>query len=277
MADPDDDLAAAAADLAASLEALRDDVAPRPRRGPLGLPRPPRPVEVLRFADNHAIPTAIALLEANVRALKLLRAALRLADPERSATRDALSEGGDTAAARVGEVGREALRQADSALEDLLDAVEGGALPPDADARDVVADARRLRAEIDERLAEAGGSADGAAATDDSEPPGAADEGPLPGGDEPVGEDRGTTIDVEAELESIRSEVGDGEAASDDATGERDGDEREVADGDAAVEGDDAADGDAAADTDVADGDDAVDGTAPDGDDGEPDDAGEAA
>ncbi len=76
-----DDLAAAAADLAASLEALRDDVAPRPRRGPFGLPRPPRPVELLRFADDHAIPTVIALLEANVRALELLRAALRLADP----------------------------------------------------------------------------------------------------------------------------------------------------------------------------------------------------
>lgn len=191
MADPDDDLARAVADLVASLGDLRDDLAPRRPRGPPGLPLAPRPAEVLRFADDHAIPTAIAVLEANVRALELLRAAIRLADPDR----EAAPAGGESAVARAGTVGREALVRADEALDDLVAAVEEGALPPDADARAVVEDARRLRAEIDDRLAAAERSADGG--------------------------DSDASVDVEAELESIRSEV-DGEAApaDEDSTGD---------------------------------------------------------
>ena len=47
--------------------------------------RPPTPGELLRFTEEYTIPTVIAVLEANVRALELLQRVLRLADPVRAA------------------------------------------------------------------------------------------------------------------------------------------------------------------------------------------------
>ena len=64
------------AELETQVEELRREIGPP--RGPLGLPRPPSPGELLRFADEHAIPTTIAILEANVRALEALREAIGL-------------------------------------------------------------------------------------------------------------------------------------------------------------------------------------------------------
>ena len=65
------------AELEARIEELSVELG-EPPRGPLGLPRPPTPGELLAFVDDHAIPTTIAVLEANVRALKALRGAIKL-------------------------------------------------------------------------------------------------------------------------------------------------------------------------------------------------------
>jgi hypothetical protein len=150
------------AELETQIEELRRQIGPP--RGPLGLPRPPSPGELLRFADEHAIPTTIAILEANVRALEALRDAIgllrRVEDRDRRERSEGLRDRTDTLA-------REAIEEFDRAVMDLAEAVEGGGLPDEEEARSVLREARTVREE---------------AAS-------------------------GTEIDVEAELDSIREEV----------------------------------------------------------------------
>jgi len=167
------------AELEARIEELRRDV--RPPRGPFGLPRPPTPGEVLRFVDEQALPTAIAALEANVRALEALREAIRLL--RRVEDRD-LGEQTGNLRERTDSLAREAIREFDRAVTDLGEAVEGGGLPDDERARSVLQEARAVREEVRSALE------NGAARSD------------------------GTEIDVEGELESIREEV-HGEDAGD--------------------------------------------------------------
>jgi len=179
---PDDpDLLRLTADLARSLRDLQRELEPR-RRG-----RPPSPRSLLRLADEVAIPAAILVLETNVRALQLLQRAIRLAD-------DRPTDGATTESAvrdRAADLSRVTLERLDSALADVQDAIEGR--PPDDDARQLLDEARELRAEIDtrpqperddsrDRSADLG---DEAAATTD------------------------VPVDVEAELQSIRDEVDD--------------------------------------------------------------------
>lgn len=208
MTDADrDDLAERVAALEDAVDELRADR--RPPRGPLGVPRPPTPREALRFADDYAIPTAIAVLEANVRALELLQAAL-------DATRRA-----DAAGDRAETASRSALERADRALDRLLAEFEDGGLPSDDDARAVVQEARRLRDEIDDRLADAAGNgADASGATDGTD---GAD------GDETSEADDGVEIDVEGELASIKTELDRDATRADDGAG----DDAEPDDGDA--------------------------------------------
>lgn len=178
LADRLDDLEATLSDLRAQLES--------PRRR--GLPRrPPSPRELLRFTDEYAIPTAIAMLEANVRALELLRAGIRATDPDHAA---------DTATSAVRDgvtgVSRATLDRLDRGLAELESSLSGGGTPRNPEARELVAEARRLNDEIADRLA-AGGA---------------------PGREESV------RIDVDSELESIREEVSeeDDDAAPPDDT-----------------------------------------------------------
>ncbi|MFB6084151.1 MAG: hypothetical protein ABEJ94_07900 [Halorientalis sp.] len=178
----DEDLARLAADLARSLRDLQRELEPGRRRRL----RPPSPRELLRFTDEVAIPGAILFLETNVRALRLLQRAIRLADPERGVTDD-----GDAAVRdRAVQLSRTTVRKLDDVLADVQDAVEGR--PTDDEAERVLAEARSLRDEIDDRLA--------AEPASDAPDVDSADDASVP-------------VDVDAELRSIKDDLdgGDGD------------------------------------------------------------------
>lgn len=169
----DEDLKERVEQLETTLEQLRVELADPPR-GPLGLPRPPTPRELLRVTDQHVIPTTIAILEATIRSLELLQRGLRLAEPERAARGEAAN-----LRARTEELSHETLERLDDALAELQRALEESSLPRNPEARDIVEDARRLNEDIRDRLA----SAEDGHATD-----------------------RGD-IDVDSELQSIKDEL----------------------------------------------------------------------
>lgn len=197
---PDDDLADLADDLAGTLEELRQELRTQTPRGPLGLPRPPTPRELLRFTDEFAIPTAIAVLEANIRALELLQGTIRLVETEREAA-DRTRRTRDRAEA----VSRTTLDRLDDALHDLQRAASEGALPSDADARRIIEDARALRADLEERLRGAEADADALRRRERDEGTVIDVEGPDDSRDGD-GEDE-PDIDVEEELDSIRADL----------------------------------------------------------------------
>lgn len=210
------DLEDLSAELSSTLRDLRRELGPD--RGPFDLPRPPSPREVLRFTESYAIPTAIAVLEANIRALEMLAAAIRAV--EGSAT------GAERARDRAESVSRASLDRLDDALGDIQDAIEGR---PDNDAaRRLLEDARTLRDEIDERLRSApgargtgssggrggrGGGSGGRGGRGRSDPGGGDTDGDGEAGE---GQDvHEVPVDVEGELESLRRDVDTGEEGDD--------------------------------------------------------------
>jgi hypothetical protein len=163
-------------DLARTVEELQTELGPR-QGPPL---RPPSPRDLARFTSEVTIPAIVLALETNVRALKLLQRTLRLAtgeDPRPGA-------GGSAAHERAEALGRETLSRLDDALADLQDALEGR--PPEDPARELLDEARSLRAEIDERMA--------------------ASESDL-SADRPA--EGGVDVDVESELQSIKDDLDD--------------------------------------------------------------------
>jgi len=153
--DETEELAVLLAELEETLTDLRSAVEDDVRGGGAGerrerresvLPprRPPTPGEIIRFTEQYTIPTLVAVLEATVQSLELLRAVLRLAGPgpteDRIRDRLGASEAPDTATLR-------------ETLADLRAALTGADLPEESAAASVVADARSLTADIDERLA----------------------------------------------------------------------------------------------------------------------------
>ena len=245
--DPDDgredpELAVLVEELSATLETLQDTF-DRPaggrRVGPPGPPgpAPPSPRELLRFTERYTIPTLIALLESGVRSLELLRATLRLLDGR------GMERASPATRERVEAVGRTTLDRVDRALSELGSAVEGE--PTDPDARNLLADARALRDEIDARLREA---ESGTATRDrdrDTRRTAARDSTsrqiPVRSAGESdtdeerdedgEGDDGDVPVDVDAELESIREDVAR-EGRERVAGHEEDGDEDEPGDGD---------------------------------------------
>jgi hypothetical protein len=187
---PGEDLEDRVASLETAVRELRAELRPR---GLLGLPRPPTPGELARAADEHAIPAAIASLTAAIHALELLRALLRA-----SGRRPGDAGGAETH--RSARVGTTALAHLDSALSDLSTALAGE--PPDAESRELLAEARALRAEIAERI-EAASETAAAEGTEERDSPAADDDA------------AGTAVDVEAELDSIRDELDDEDQAGD--------------------------------------------------------------
>jgi len=173
----DPELARLAADLARSLRDLQRELEPQRR----GL-RPPSLRELLRFTDEVAIPAAVLILETNVRALRLLQRAIRVADPESGRGGEATAAGTEVRD-RAAQVSRATLDRLDDALADLQDALEGR--PEDEDARQVLDEARALRDEIDERLAAETG--------------------------QPTGDPADVPVDVDAELQSLKDEFEDGD------------------------------------------------------------------
>lgn len=175
MSDADDEsIARLVADLARSLRDLQREL--DDGRGP----RPPTPGTLLRFADEVAIPGLILLLETNVRALRLLQRAIRIADGRERPARDQ----GTAARDRATQLSRTTLDGLDAALAEVQAALEGR--PPDDEARQLLEEARRLRAELDERL--------DAADPDETSDPGRSD----------------VPVDVDSELQSIRDDLDDG-------------------------------------------------------------------
>lgn len=175
------DAAGLVGDLAGTVEELQGELA-----GETGQRRTPTPRDLARFTSEVTIPAIVLVLETNVRALKLFQRALRLATGQTVSTEQSSAKARERAEA----LGRETLTRLDDALADLQESLAGR--PPDDPARELLAEARTLRQEIDERLA-AGG---------------------RPGEDETVqGTDRpgqrGVDIDVESELQSIKDDIKD--------------------------------------------------------------------
>lgn len=238
--DRDDELADLLGELADTLRRLEAEVGPdRPRRGPFGLPPPPSPRDVMRFTGEYAIPTAIAVLEVNVRILELVGAALRAgATAEESRQRR-----GEVADRLRGET----VSQLERALAEIQRAVEEGNLPQTPEVREIVEEARRLNADIREYVREADETVEDERQAErrvERRPERWSERGtsiPIDGGDEGEdAEDGGVEIDVEEELESIK----EGMANDGDDAGDEDEDEAS----DAGNEGHDAEDDDAEAD-----------------------------
>jgi hypothetical protein len=155
----DDSLDELVSDLSTTLSELQDVLddegephrsqrqQPRQRRSRRGLPSPSR---FLRFTEEHTIPTLISLLETNIRALELFGGLLRLIngrdDRQRSGNR------------RVQRTGRRTLDAVDSTLSDIQGAIDGE--PTDPEASSLLDDARSLREDINDRLADPGTTRD---------------------------------------------------------------------------------------------------------------------
>lgn len=185
MSDSRQDLPRLVGDLVETVEELQSELEPDSRL-PL---RPPTPRELARFTSEVTIPAIILALETNVRALRLLQRALRLGTGGTGGT----SATGDEARERARAVGRTTLARLEEAFTDLQDALEGR--PTDDRTRELLDDARDIRAEIDERLAR----------TD-------AEEGSRQDrARDPTTERNEVDIDVESELRSIKDDLDDGD------------------------------------------------------------------
>lgn len=190
MSRSDRDLDALADDLSDVLRDLRAELR-SPRRDP-GPFRPPTPRELLTFTERQAIPAAIGVLEANIRALELLGDAIRRVDrydgradrPDRERARP-----------RATAASRPTLDRLETALDDLQDALDGA--PAGAETRRLLDEARALREEIDRRLRE---TADRPYRARSSDTRAGAGRSPTAGGHE-------IPVDVEDELESIKRDL----------------------------------------------------------------------
>jgi len=258
----DDDFADAAEDLTRTLEDLRDELKGEVPRGPAGLPRPPSPGEVLRFADEVAIPGTIAILEVNIRLLETVQRAIRIVDTGNRAREraDEARERATDSAGRLADVSDRTLERLEGSLADLQSALESGSLPDDGAAGDLLDQARTLREDVQSRLTDArerdhtlDDFEDRAARADADRRADAANSSSVEDEDTVddatggrTGESRGVKVDVDAELETLKDRYGrqdDGPegngaaAASDGEVGESDGDVGEN-DGEDATGGD---------------------------------------
>lgn len=181
---------------------------------------------LLRLTERYAIPAAISALKATVRLLELSAEAIRLANEELEA---------EDTRARTNDV---TLDKVDSVLEEFEEALRGE--PTDPDARRLLTEARDLRTEIRDRIDTSRADQIGESANEE------ANSYNVPIREESDGEcdERDTpeqgTVDVEAELESIRHDlnVPDPEYVDDAEQAELDGDEEGTSDGLNASDGD---------------------------------------
>lgn len=234
-------------------------------RRPPRPPRPPRMREVLRFTDEYTIPTLLAILEANVRLLRLAQAGIRALDPERSVLGesddrdDEASLGGELRRA-AGDAGRLSADRLASSLSDLQRALEEADAPENPDARGLLTDARALSAEIEQRLRESREQTDltrfdrrrhERTNRDADTTPVRIEVTDGDEADEETGEaddvDAEPGVDVDAELDSIKEEMGRNAErdATEEATDVPIGGDAEEADGESDATGDDEDDDDA--------------------------------
>ncbi|MFB6130962.1 MAG: hypothetical protein ABEJ28_09095 [Salinigranum sp.] len=220
----DEDLRELLDELEDTLEALRVELETRDRRR-RPVPRPPSLGEFLRFTGEYTIPTVVAMLEATIRSLDLLREFLRMADPGRRADVD-----DHTVQTRLDDAGRfaadRATEQFSRTLEELRRALTEADLPRESESRSLIEDIRSLSEEIEYRITEADRTRDRADRSDredrwETGDRRREDRWGRRGGDRDVvridvseeGEDddgaesEGTKVDIEAELDSIKEEV----------------------------------------------------------------------
>jgi len=180
----EEDLAQLVTDLVHALRDLESEIEPPDEQPRLG---PPTPSELRRFASEVAIPGLILVLETNIRALRLLQRTLRLTSAGETASQEteALRNRAKSASAK-------SLDRLDDALGELQTAIEGR--PENEEAVALLAEARDLRDEIQNRLEEATTSAAKPESTD-------ADTDGIDTGTEEV------AVNVDAELASIKDEL----------------------------------------------------------------------
>ncbi|QLG26668.1 hypothetical protein HUG10_03535 [Halorarum halophilum] len=250
----DEELETLLSELESTLSELRSELddgrGRRRRRGP---PRPPSVGDLLRFTNDYTIPTVIATLQATIEALELFRRFLELtAGTDRDGGRVSARDRSRLSPILSG-AGERAASDASDALSQLRTALAEADLPEDEESRDVIEEARSLSEQIEERIAASretvarerdrerseDASADGAVTIDvtdgeeqDSTADGNGEGEDSEGGDEKAGNAvvENPEVDVEAELESIKRQLGkaespDGDGAADDGSGRRDADE----------------------------------------------------
>lgn len=174
----DEDLARLVGELVRSLRDLEREIGPA---GSRNRPPLPTPRELRRFTSEIAIPGLVLILETNIRALRLLQRALEFGEGA-----DRASAGADDLRERATAASEATLGRLDDALAELGRAIEGR--PGNEEAAELLDEARVLRAEVRSRLADRRDPAE-------ERPRGRAD-------------DDTTGIDVDAELESIKDELG---------------------------------------------------------------------
>lgn len=199
----DDELARLVGDLVTTLRQLEEEFEPRTDSG---LPRPPSPRELVRLTSDVAIPAAILLLRTNIEALKLLQRALRMADGRPPTT----GSSGTEVRKRAEQISVTTLSKLDGALADLQDAVERE--PRNEDARELLSEARRIRSEVEQRLADSANGRDQSESAESGTPG-------IDGDDQ----DSDVPVDVDAELESLKNDVDDRDDGGD--TDDTDSDE----------------------------------------------------
>ncbi|WP_222919237.1 hypothetical protein [Natrinema sp. SYSU A 869] len=222
MVDPDDELADAVRELTRTIDALRDELeGPRSRRRPPL--RPPTPRELLRFTDEVALPAVLTVLETSVRTLEAFQRSLKVVRTGQEA-RDRTEAATEATSERANELRRTTLSQLDSVLSELQRAASEGGLPADEEARDLLAEARELRDDVDSRLRDAA-QRESRIETTDSEPDRTASEsgvtidiedGPVTDAETETDRaddegNRDSAVDVDAELETLRDQYVDDE------------------------------------------------------------------
>ncbi|WP_416839211.1 hypothetical protein [Haloferax sp. DFSO52] len=113
-------------------------------------PRPPTFGDVMRFTESYTLPTIIAVLEATIASLELLRRLIRLSDPGR-----AMDDARRETETQLRGVPQTAVTGVERALDELRRALSEADLPTNSDARDIMVHARSLADELDSRITEA--------------------------------------------------------------------------------------------------------------------------
>lgn len=221
--DRDDDVAALVRDLSETLQRLEGEIGPeRPRRGPFGLPPPPSPRDIMAFTGEYAIPTAIAVLKANIRILELVGAVLRATTPG-----DKRGEGSRT---RLENLSTTTVDGLGRALAEIQHAIEEGSLPQTPEARDVVTEARRLNDELREYVDESEKTVEEERQHERERDrqgrsiPIEDGEEDREDGEDEIDEDASVQINIDEELRSIKDSMADGGDGDDEQEGGDDGD-----------------------------------------------------
>ncbi|WP_336325937.1 DUF7547 family protein [Halovenus sp. HT40] len=169
--------------------------------------------QLSRFTSEIAIPSVILVLETNIRALKLLRRTIRLAEGREPRSQHSRAAGEVRDRAEL--LGQQALSRLDQTLETVQSSLEEEGA--DEDVRRLLAEARSLQDQISQQLA-----------TEESTGEDRTEDGTTVGVDS--GESEPVNIDVDAELQTLKDNLEDDDGDEPDGTN---------GDGDAGADGSD--------------------------------------